>query len=147
MGCAQSSSPLLFGTTTSLGVAVNTGSGTDISPGITVGYGREEVAIVPTIIPANVEPTETENRAILANVGGASNPRQDALSTFADFNNNNSGNANPVIDIGSTFATGIAAQYVALGSLCKQGGLTAQQCRDAVDQAARVATGEGVSDG
>lgn len=139
-GCAQESNPLLFGTTTSVGVAINAGSGTDISPGITVGYGREEVAIVPTVVPNDTELAGTDSRVILA---GASNDRKDALSTFANFNNNNTGTGGqgtPLgVSIGSTFATGIAAQYVSLGYLCSLGKLTEAQCKDAVTEAATLA--------
>lgn len=128
-GCAQESNPLLFGTTTSLGVAINTGSGTDISPGVTVGYGREEVALVPTVVPNDTELGPSDSRVILA---GASNNRQDALSTFANFNNENTGtggDTNPFgVGIGSTVATGVAAQYVALAQLCAAGQLTQAQC-------------------
>ena len=140
--CAQESNPLLFGTTTSLGVAVNTGSGTDVTPGITVGYGREEIAIVPTVVPNDTELAGTDSRVILA---GGPNGRKDALSTFAHFSNDNStggtGAGAAGVEIGSTFATGVAAQYVSLGFLCALGKLTEAQCQEATREASTVAAG------
>ena len=138
-GCAQDSNPLLFGTSTSLGVAMNAGSGTDISPSLTVGYGREEVAIVPTIVPEGIE-ADNDRRVISAAV--YEDERIDALSTFADFNNENtSGTSNILgIGIGSTFATGVAAQYVSLGYVCEVGELEGDDCRQAIVRAAEAAT-------
>lgn len=130
-GCVQMtrhSNTLVFGTNTSFGVKV--GADATSTPGINVGYSRQEAVIIPVVAntadngtvqapcpqivaPGTVKADLPDNCRLIANAGSDT----DTLSVLANFGSKyaaNGGTAPSVNgEISQYFATGLAARILA----------------------------------
>lgn len=119
-GCAAQSStaPLVFGTATTLGVSVGSTAASAGTPEFTVGFRRAEIAVVPTIIPKNAITGQADNQEVRAfgadTAAGAG--EIDALSTFGSFSGDTTTGS---VNLGTFFATGLAAQNLSNGFKCQ----------------------------
>ena len=122
-GCVgQSSSPLIFGQGVTAGISVGTSAANGATPEIVVGLKQADIAIVPTVIPNDVQlPEGQESRNIRSHCeekpGGGKDElplqgKEDALSTFGSFSNTTQANC---VSLGVFFATGVAAQNISEG--------------------------------
>jgi hypothetical protein len=107
-GCYQSNNPpLFFAQAHTLGVGVHT-STTQQSADLTLGYKDFDVAIVP------VSATDGSGRVVpLTGTAGGEDSR-DALSVLGQFNAS-AATATPAVNLGTFFATGLAADKLADG--------------------------------
>lgn len=140
---APNNSPLFFGQGATVGISLGASATSAGTPEIVVGVKQADVAVVPTIIPGDVElggkdrDGNGERRAISAthtnNSVGENGTTQsapgtfdrsegittDALSTFGSFSSNT--NTTNGVSIGIFFSTGVAAQNLSRGFMCAVG--------------------------
>jgi hypothetical protein len=128
-GCAQMtrhSNTMVFGTNTSFGIKV--GADATATPGITVGYSRQEAVIMPLVantggtpdglLPCPVGPDgKLPIECLLVGMNGSTHgDMRDAYSVFASFGTKfgaNAGTPQASGQIAQYFATGVAAQKLA----------------------------------
>lgn len=113
-GCANMphNDVLIFGTNTKLAFDVSTDPATAGSPNFTLGYKRQEIALVPlrangTLVTENgtIDIIETGSKYI-----GIDDKRRDTYSVFASFGANFAAGTQNEAALSQFFATGIAAQ-------------------------------------
>ncbi len=128
-GCVQMtrhSNTMVFGTNTSFGIKV--GADASATPGITVGYSRQEAVIMPLVAntggtpegllpcPVGSDGELPANCLLVGRSGSDEAGRRDAYSVFASFGTKFAGNASTREangQIAQYFATGVAAQRLA----------------------------------
>ncbi|AJY47608.1 hypothetical protein [Martelella endophytica] len=125
--------PLLYGQTTTFGVAAGTSPSSPKIPELVVGLKHANVAVVPTVVPKDQQSSDQSQPVRIAAQGGLRAKDQDALSTYGSFGGAVSGGRKKDVDASIFFSTGIAAQYLAAGELCV--GMPADQINDCVQQA------------
>lgn len=113
-GCANMphNDVLIFGTNTKVAFDVSADPANAGSPNFTLGYKRQEIALVPlrangTLVTENgtIDITEKGNKYI-----GIDDKRQDTYSVFASFGANFAAGTQNEAALSQFFATGIAAQ-------------------------------------
>lgn len=117
-GCSATNPPLMFGDTTTYGLRL----GNDGSTGggsVALGYKAQSIAIVP------VTYLDGSDNIRYLNGNGTEKGDRDGMSVFASFESrtpkskmDSAGNA--VVQLGQVFSTGLAAQQVTLGYLCRE---------------------------
>lgn len=137
-GCGSlAGNPLIFGQTITFGVSAGPSAEVPAAPHVVVGFEQDNVAVVPTIVPADAMTDENGNQSLRVPVGedrriaafgakknGESEAEQDALSTFGSFSSNSSAGRSETqvnksgVELGVFFSTGIAAQKLAEGFKC-----------------------------
>lgn len=114
------SAPLLFGQTTTFGVAA--GAAPTGIPELVVGLKHDNVAVVPTVIPKDLQSGDPGQAVRITAHGGYRSKdmpgREDALSTYGSFGGGVSGGESRAVTAEIFFSTGIAAQYLAAGHPC-----------------------------
>lgn len=145
-GCAQMtrhSNTLVFGTDTTLGVKL--GQSASQAPAVEIGYNRQELAFVPVLAntegDANLDPcpvASIKDCHFRASSGGAD---KDSYSTIASFGGKakaNGTNTDGNVTVAQYFATGIAAQKLALtggANIVQAGGNTEAKANAAANVA------------
>lgn len=114
-GCATNP-PLMFGDTTTFGLRLGNDTAT-AGGSVSLGYKAQSVAVVPVSVLDHM------GVARLLKGHGISKER-DALSVFASFDSTASapgtGNKDSNVRLGQVFSTGLAAQALTLGYLCRE---------------------------
>jgi hypothetical protein len=117
-GCYSTQNPpLVFLQATTVGISAST-TGSSGTPELALGYRDIDVALVPV--------TDEAGRQIRAknpnpNAGGKGK-FEDALSVFGQFQVNTNAGAQTSAGLGKFFATGLAAEQLAVGFKYKEGG-------------------------
>jgi len=108
-GCATTNqTPLVFGETITLGVAI--GAGTTEGGELTLGFKTRDIAIVPVMYTDGTSP-----KTLMSDIKGADKSEsKDALSVLGQFSSNTDAKAAKV-GLGKFFATGAAASSLAAG--------------------------------
>ena len=121
-GCADNkSSPLLFGQGVTVGISAGAAPEAGGSPQITVGVRQANIAVVPTVVPNEVDVASADRRiaAFGADQAGGRAGKTDALSTFGSFSSTSAvGVGDARVQLGIFFATGVAAQTLSEGFRC-----------------------------
>jgi hypothetical protein len=108
--------PLVFYQATTVGITVNA-SPAQGSPEISLGYRDTDVAVVPVTSGGRSIRAKNPNPN-----AGAKGKFEDALSVFGQFQVDTSAGQTPTIGLGKFFATGLAAEQLAIGFKYKEGG-------------------------
>lgn len=114
-GCVSTSAPLVFGDTTTFGVRL----GNDGSTGggsVSIGLKAQSVAIVP------VTYLDENGWIQYLNGFGRESGDRDGMSVFASFDSGTpkiDASSKAVVHLGQVFSTGLAAQQVTLGYVCR----------------------------
>lgn len=146
-GCTSTNPPLMFGDSTSFGLRIGNDTATG-GASVSLGVKAYSVALVPV---SYVD--ETGETLSLKGRGGSAVGRRDAMSVFAVFSSASptEAGANAAsgakVGLGQVFATGLAAQDITQGYICRAsgvptcdaGGPTAQQATAAALAAASSA--------
>lgn len=117
-GCAATNPPLMFGDTTTFGLRL----GNDTASGggsVALGFKALSVAIVPvSVLDENGKPWLLRGKTDRS-LGAL--PRADAMSVFASFESESrdQGAQSRSVELGQVFSTGMAAQALTSGYLCK----------------------------
>ncbi|MEM7060644.1 MAG: hypothetical protein AAF557_23940 [Pseudomonadota bacterium] len=123
-GCSSGdSSPLIFGQGATFGLSVGTAPESGNTPQVTLGFKIADIAIVPTVIPKDIDVGEHGSRRIAAfseQPNGDRKGKEDALSTFGSFSGDTAVGADgkTEVKLGVFFATGVAAQTLSEGFRC-----------------------------
>jgi len=127
--CSTSSSPLMFGDTTTFGLRLGNDGATS-GGSVSLGVKNQSVAIVPV--------TYLDRGYVKYLSGSNSDTDRDALSVFASFDSRTKspGDGGSVVQLGQVFTTGLAAQEVTVGYLCRQKKDTTPQCTQAKEEIA-----------
>jgi hypothetical protein len=116
-GCNSSPDlPLVFYQATTVGITANA-SPAQASPEISLGYRDTDVAVVPVTSNGNAIRAKNPNQ-----VAGSKGKFEDALSVFGQFQVDTSAGTTSNIGLGKFFATGLAAEQLAIGFKYKEGG-------------------------
>lgn len=122
------SSPLIFGQAATVGISVGP-STTGNSAEMVVGVKMADIAVVPTVVPADVTlPDQDHATRNIRSFGKAENgksPSEDALSTFGSFSSDTQVNQ---VKLGIFFATGVAAQNISAAFACSINSAGHQDC-------------------
>ncbi len=125
-GCEEhEGNPLIFAQAVTFGVSAAPSPTAAGAFDFVVGFKQADVAIVPTIVPKDVE-VDPKKRKIVS-FGQGSESRQDALSVFGSFSGNAEVNKT---QIGVFFATGVAAQNLSEGFRCGTSGNQLEGCKE-----------------
>src|SRR5579871_115467 len=109
--------PLVFYQATTVGISA-TASAAQASPEISLGYRDTDVAVVP-VTTATGEHIRSKN----PNTTNGKGKFEDALSVFGQFQVDTGAGAQQAnVGLGKFFATGIAAEQLAVGFKYKEGG-------------------------
>lgn len=149
-GCATNP-PLMFGDTTTFGLRLGNDTATG-GASVSIGYKAQSIAVVPV---STIDDTGTVK---LLKGHGTTLKERDALSVFASFQSAASappaGSNDSTVRLGQVFSTGLAAQDLTMGYLCRErndAGCnktavdTALEAAAAANQAAALATAAAAS--
>lgn len=114
--CASSPSMLIFADNVTFGLQLGTNTAAGGSS-VTLGFKNRSVAIVPMSVL-----DQDGNAQKLSSLDGGNG---DAMSVFAVFDASSSGQSSP-LKAGQMFSTGVAAQQLTLGYLCRTNPQAAQ---------------------
>ena len=113
-GCAVTNPPLMFGDITTFGLRIGNDTAT-AGGSVSLGYKAQSVAIVPvSALDANGKPGLLK---------GQGRGQADAMSVFASFvsaSPASGADAGSTVQLGQVFSTGLAAQSLTMGYVCRE---------------------------
>jgi hypothetical protein len=131
-GCATSSNPpLMFGDSTTYGLQLGNDTAT-AGGSVSLGYKAQSVAVVPVSVLDDAGTPHLLN-------GHGDKGLRDAMSVFASFKNTGATDSTAqTVRLGQVFSTGLAAQALTMGYLCRE--WSDERCgKTAVDNAVAAA--------
>ena len=115
-GCAATNPPLMFGDSTTYGLRLGNDTAT-AGGSVSFGYKAQSVAVVPVSVLNESGVPKLLN-------GHGDNGLRDALSVFASFQTTAGDKATDkaaqTVRLGQVFSTGLAAQALTMGYLCRE---------------------------
>lgn len=115
-GCAATNPPLMFGDSTTFGLRLGNDTAT-AGGSVSLGYKAQSVAVVPVSVLNEAGVPKLLN-------GHGDDGLHDALSVFASFKSTaadkGADKSTQTVRLGQVFSTGLAAQALTLGYLCRE---------------------------
>ena len=116
VGCAATNPPLMFGDSTTFGLRLGNDTAT-AGGSVSLGYKAQSVAVVPVSVLNEAGVPKLLN-------GHGDDGLHDALSVFASFKSTaadkEGDKSTQTVRLGQVFSTGLAAQALTLGYLCRE---------------------------
>lgn len=119
-GCAVTNPPLMFGDITTFGLRIGNDTAT-AGGSVSLGYRAQSVAIVPvSVLDKGGHPSTLKGHG---RTSTDDIDQEDAMSVFASFKSasaSSTANKESPVQLGQVFSTGLAAQSLTRGYLCRE---------------------------